>query len=395
MTTVSIIGGGISGSFAANLLTKNNIETILIEKNYKIGTEHSKSLNAIDNWYKTDLMRMLKVKIPAKPIYESTWHSPLGNEFNLKFRKKPLFYLVKRGDRNDSINRILLEDAKKNGCKIYKNCRKIKIKRNKNSFEVSCLNDTKKIINADIIVNASRFSERNKISKENLGIAFGGEIIFKKCIDKSKVEVFFDEKFFPGGYMYILPENENKATVGATMRPHLMKRGMLSKDYFLESLKKNKCISEKFKNSKIISTFSGVGNLSGPKEEIENKNILLIGDAANFMEPLFGFGVRNALLSAKFCSDSIKKANNEIEKCGKLYKGICKKELFPILKKQKFLRDIYDKLNNDDIEFLFSLFESFSKKTEVETFIENPSFNFSLLSLLILKLPKLISLTIK
>ena len=396
MTTVGIIGGGISGSLSANLLTKNNIETILIEKNYKIGVEHPTSLNAIDNWYRTDLMKILKVEIPTKVIYNSLWHSPLGNEFNLKFRRKPLFYLVKRGDRNESVNRILLEGAQKNGCKIYKNCREIKIKRNKNSFEIVCsANNVKKNINADIIINASRFSEKSKISKENLGIIFGSEIIFKEHIDPSTVEVFFDENFFPGGYMYVLPENENKATVGATMRPHLMKKGVSCKYYFLESLKKNKYISEKFKNSKIISTFSGIGNLSGPKKKLENKNILSIGDAANFMEPLFGFGVRNALLSAKFCSDSIIKSNNGAENCGKIYEETCKKELFPILKKQKFLRKIYDKLNNNDIEFLFSLFENFSKKIEVESFIEKPSFNFSLLGLLILKLPNLINLLIK
>jgi flavin-dependent dehydrogenase len=173
-----------------------------------------------------------------------------------------------------------------------------------------------------------------------------------------------------------------------------MKNGLSSKYYFLESMKKNKSISEKFRNSKVISTFSGIGDLSGPKEKLENKNILSIGDSANFMEPLFGFGVRNALLSAKFCSDSIMESN-EIENIGNLYEETCKKELFPVLKKQKFLRRIYDKLNNSDIELLFSIFEDFSKKVDVESFIEKPGFSVSLLRILIPKSPKLISLLIK
>lgn len=395
MKTVTVIGGGVSGSLVANLLAKNDIETVLIEKNSKIGLEHHTSLNAIDNWYRKDLMKLLKMKIPAKAIYNSIWHSPYGNEFNLKFSRKPLFYIIKRGNRNNSINRILLEGAQKNGCKIYKNCREIKIKRNKNSFKIICsTNNVKKNINSNIIIDASRYSKRNKILKKDLGVVFGSEIFFKKCIDTSTVEVFFDENFFPGGYMYVLPENENKATVGATMRPHLMKNGLSSKYYFLESMKKNKYISEKFRDSKVISTFSGIGDLSGPKEKLENKNILYIGDSANFMEPLFGFGVRNALLSAKFCSESIMKSN-EIENIGNLYEETCKKELFPVLKKQKFLRRIYDKLNNSDIELLFSIFEDFSKKVDVESFIEKPGFSTSLLRILIPKSPKLISLLIK
>ena len=189
MITVGIIGGGISGSLAANILTKNNIETILIEKNYKIGVEHPTSLNAIDNWYKIYLIKQLKkVNIPIKKIYKSLWHSPSGNEFYLKFKRKPLFYLVKRGDRKESINRILLQDAKKNGCKIYKNCKKTEIKKDNKSLEISSLvNGIKKTITVNAIINASRFSEKIKIPKENLGIVFGWEIIFKNCIDTSTV----------------------------------------------------------------------------------------------------------------------------------------------------------------------------------------------------------------
>jgi hypothetical protein len=86
-----------------------------------------------------------------------------------------------------------------------------------------------------------------------------------------------------------------------------------------------------------IKHWGGYGSFSMPLS-CEKNGSLLVGEAAGFQDFLFGFGIRNALLSGRLAAQSI------MEGCS--YDGLWRAHLLPLLKASVVNRAVYSRLSD-------------------------------------------------
>jgi|YelNatPaOPRAMG01_1025707.scaffolds.fasta_scaffold13450_4 digeranylgeranylglycerophospholipid reductase len=123
--------------------------------------------------------------------------------------------------------------------------------------------------------------------------------------DECKVYVFISPRYAPGGFGWIIPKGGGRANVGLGVRMHLVKKGLRIVDCF------RKFISDVeptfLKGAKPIESFYlKTVPVGGIVENVEEGNVMLIGDAAGTCEPINGAGIVNAMISGCIASNCLK-----------------------------------------------------------------------------------------
>ena len=267
---IRILGAGISGLAAAISLAKNGYRVSIYDREADCGKRFRGDLQGIENWTsKSDVLEDLasmNIKInfdcyPFPSLLLSNGHEVL----NLRFRR-PLFYLVKRGDIEGSLDRGLKKQAIELGVKLNFNCRRD---------------------GADIIATGPIPSEILAIDK---GITFNTDM------DDIALALVNDEAAYKG-YSYLLVAN-GYGCMGAVLY-----------DRFASA---NKCFQ---KTRQIIGQlvnldirqekdFGGVGSFS-LQNRLRPGESLYTGEAAGLQDMLWCFGMRYAFTSGFLAAKSI------------------------------------------------------------------------------------------
>ncbi len=101
------------------------------------------------------------------------------------------------------------------------------------------------------------------------------------------LEFYFDAQKYPFGYCWVFPRN-NETNVGIVTTANQMKARL---DSFLK---------EKKITGKIVKKIGGVIPMNGPVEKLALNNIVLAGDTAGMVNPIFYGGIRIGMTSGKF-----------------------------------------------------------------------------------------------
>jgi geranylgeranyl reductase family protein len=125
----------------------------------------------------------------------------------------------------------------------------------------------------------------------------------------SIVHLFYDKHTLPG-YVWVFPVAENRANVGIMMnKKYKISSGKTIRDVFLEVLENNPKLSELLDGAKPMHKIKGaplpLGTLPGSR--IAN-GIILVGDAAAFINPVTGGGIYFSVLSAMKAAEVVEKA---------------------------------------------------------------------------------------
>jgi flavin-dependent dehydrogenase len=288
MRDIKILGGGLSGLSAAINLAKAGYNVDVFEKRSDCGKRFHGDLEGIENWSsKIDVMDELN-SMNIKPNFRYTPFKTVGisdgNEVVKMTLKKPMFYLIKRGVAEDTIDQGFKNQALDLGVNIHFN--------SKESKE-----------NMDII---SIGPSENKY----IGIVKG--IRFETESDDIAIALL-NKKASIGGYSYLVISNG----YGCMCSVNVFYIGNTEVDNFFKKTYEifTSLADFEIKNKKNVG---GVGCFLLNPRYVENGKIYT-GEAAGFQDMLWGFGMRYAIISGYLAASSI------IE--GKNYKRLIKKNL--------------------------------------------------------------------
>ncbi|EHL19634.1 hypothetical protein HMPREF9628_01446 [Peptoanaerobacter stomatis] len=312
--TVVIVGAGPAGVSAAYHLKKNNIDCCLIDKSkfprFKLcgGLITEKTLILLNNYGFSDFNKIIKDKINKVNI--------LSNGKNvITTETTKYFNLV---DRMEFDNWFLEKYIEIGGIALLGK-RVSKINLDQKELVVDNTNITFDYV---IAADGAKGISSKIINREPLKYAFGLETdIDTNLCDNDKHSIDLDVSIAKNGYYWRFPKN-NKTTLGFAFS--------FDKDIDYSELSR-KLLPD---NCVIRGAFLPYGNRI--KVVSDKRGMLLVGDAAGFVDAITGEGTYYAIKSGEIAANAIM-TNSPIEEYIKNTLYICKE----VNKSWKFISKFY------------------------------------------------------
>jgi flavin-dependent dehydrogenase len=310
--TIDVIGAGPAGLVAAMNLAKSGFAVTLHESAPSVGHRFHGDFQGIENWTTasdvTDFLKWINVEVNFlfEPYRGGIFVSPNLRRREIRTRE-PLFYLVERGSGKRCLDYGLMRQAESAGVRLSFNSRIWNVDR------------------GGFIAVGPRAAD--VIAK---GIVFETDL-------ENEAYAIVDDQIAPKGYAYLLT-NRGRATLATVIYRDFRNE----KAYFQNTLTTfQRLIPMSMKNTR---EFGGYGNFFLHPTAIEGKKLYL-GESAGFQDALFGFGMRQAMMSGFLAAQSIMH--------GTSYDDLWKREILPLLRASLSNRLIYEFLGNRGYEFIF------------------------------------------
>jgi digeranylgeranylglycerophospholipid reductase len=183
---------------------------------------------------------------------------------------------------------------------------------------------------------------REKIFKEKVKLLPTIEYLIEleREIDTFAMKIYFDREKFPSGYAWLFPKSKRTANIGLGSDRYLNEK---FKD-FLERV-----VRKEFGNYKFLENRSGVIPWGGTEIKLFKNNAFLVGNAGGLVDPVFGGGINNAMVSGEIAAKCI------LSKKPELYERKIKSLPFfnpNLLLAQKILYSLSNQVLNEIAEIL-------------------------------------------
>lgn len=364
---VLVVGAGAAGSVAALYCSKHHLDTVLIEKNTKVGAHTKTRIDASPDFELTDIINELALKTEGV-AYTSRWYSPLGRSFTLN--SKIGEYYFKRGPEPDSFECSTAKKAVKHGCKLFLNTviKKTDKKGGKFHKATATRGVEEIVIKPKIIIaadGANSFFHKylNEKIKKELRVGYG--VTGKKFGEPNISEIYFDAELAPGGYFYTLTCPSSISSAGIILNRAKIEKS--PKKYFDGFVSKNQKLAGRIKL--ITNTFAGEESISKLDKRVYG-NLLLAGDAGGLVNHFMGYGIMPAIVSAYYAAKrSVEAINkNDFPKLQKYDKDMKKRFNRP---SDLLCRKIFDLLDNRDIDLIIKMANELQEKMDIDAFLNN------------------------
>jgi len=366
---VLVVGAGPAGSVASLVCAKNGFETILAEKNSRVGGHTKTKLDASTGAELIRVVGDLGLKTENE-VYASRWHPPSGNYFLLKSSSPEYFF--KRGPDEDSFEVSTVHQAVEAGCSLQLKASVKGVKEGSEKIEKVVL---------------EKEGERVHIKPKILVLGDGGRSIFHRFVhkvsdaskkvgygvtgadfsDPSSSNIYFDAELLPGGYFYVITGRSGLSSACVVLDSRNMRKPV--KEYFQEFLAEHKDVAGKIKSP--VTCFTGEGHIF-ELERYVYKNMLVIGDAAGLIDPFFGYGMTSAIVSGYYAGEYIKKAVEEKNPAALAdYDSEIKKRFDKRL--SRLYQKVFETLTNEDLELIAEILNDLDKKVDMDAIVRQLS----------------------
>jgi geranylgeranyl reductase family protein len=289
---VIVVGLGPGGSVAARMLAEHGMRVIAFDKEcmprYKPcgGALSARVLRELD----VDLATVIQAT-----IYGGAFTFRGADQFSAHFHE-PVVYMVMR----PQFDQLLSQCARRKGALIHEGERVHTIRQRDTDVEVTT---SRGIYRAAWLIGAdgARGTVRHSVTQESRVVPISGleaEVTATQhVIQHYTHQVALDFGEVPNGYSWIFPKSDHLSvgTAGA-LRQVAHPRDFLRR--FLTSNGLSTSTNEKIYGH-VIPTFLG-GRL-----HVQRQRILLIGDAAQLVDPFLGEGIYYAVKSARIASHTL------------------------------------------------------------------------------------------
>ncbi|MFH0969989.1 MAG: NAD(P)/FAD-dependent oxidoreductase [Candidatus Diapherotrites archaeon] len=370
---VLVVGAGIAGTVAALKIAKDGRSVLVIEKLNKIGSHNNEKIDITENLELDDIFYELDLPHIGK-FNKSVWHSP-SCTFTLHSNVHD--YYILRGPGKKSFESIVSLKASRLGAKFWTDAEivdiygkngffsKVKVRKGSNHVLVN----TRFIIGA-VGINFKIFEKFGFLFLESKGVdlvGYGG-VFTDINIPSGETHIFFDSILAPGGYFYLGRTNNNFCVASIVIDK--AKQSNKSLKYFFERFKEeNYELKSILNGSKIQNTFVGIGKAGIIKKRVIG-NVALVGDAGLVMDPIFGYGVRQAIISG-YLSASIIADNIDNPHCLEIYEHELKYRLLKNERESHFLRSIMNKMDNKTFDSLFRVLIDINKLHKIDSLLSD------------------------
>jgi geranylgeranyl reductase family protein len=334
---IVVIGAGPIGCFTAQALKIYGFEPLLVEEHAEIGRPiHCTGLVGHKVFAEKRLLALPKSSVinvinGAVIHYES--HS-------FTIQRQEVAYVIDREQFDKGLSQGL--DI------LYQN-KFLGIEKAKEGYVIGT---DKEEITADIVIGADGANSTvRRILGQDKDIIFNKGLQFRlraKPRHHDLVEMYLK----PSSFFWVVPETEDVLRVGT-----ISENPYNALQDFLKEIK--------FKGE-LLERFGGVVATGICKETVK-ANIALVGDAACQVKPLTYGGIYFGLKAASILAGCIK------EGCLENYDALWKKELTKEIKIGLKAKEIYSRLNNEELKAVFYLLRSQKKLIEKSGDFENHS----------------------
>lgn len=317
---VVVIGAGPAGCVCAHQLRDKNLKVALIDKAIfprdkicgdALSADVLNQLNIIDATIFENFIQQ-KTKIASNGV---RFFAPDGAKLDIDFKNPKHHdaagFVMKRIDFDNFLFEQI-KDAKH--ISIFQNEKITKVSDDGEIITIIGKNETYKtklVIGADganSIIN--RQLAKNKLDKNNhcAGLRQYYENV-SGFHEKNHIELHFYKDVLPG-YFWIFPLSENRANVGLGMLSSEVSRKNINlKEKLKDIIENHPNIKERFKSAKALEEIQGFGLPIGSKKKpLSGNRFLLLGDAANLIDPFTGEGIGNAIRSGRVAAEHIENA---------------------------------------------------------------------------------------
>jgi flavin-dependent dehydrogenase len=314
---VVIAGGGPAGSSTANFLRQRNRRVLVLERERFPRFHIGESLLPFGNevWRELGVLEKMDALYIHKPGAKFI-HEESGAEFTYYFDKairpgNPYSYQVKRAD----FDKMLLDHARSLGAEVREENNVEDVRIDEGGVTVrATTGETRYEVCAPIFVDASGrdalVAGRHKLKVPDDVITTNVAVhsMFKN-VDRSQgaEEGNIIIGLFNGGWWWMIPFSDGDTSVGMVFEKSftMARRGLSSEALMTAALADLKHLRHYLRDATRILPVGAQGNWSYRSTRFFGDRLLLVGDAAAFVDPLFSTGVLFAINGAKFAAEHI------------------------------------------------------------------------------------------
>lgn len=119
-----------------------------------------------------------------------------------------------------------------------------------------------------------------------------------------RADIYFDQECFPG-YFWIFPTGPGTANVGVGVALDTLPKGDVKlREMMLELIEKDEALGDRLRGARLVGKIGGWPLATyNPRLPVHGERVLLVGDAANLINPINGEGIQTALLSARWAAE--------------------------------------------------------------------------------------------
>ncbi|RAP46886.1 MAG: digeranylgeranylglycerophospholipid reductase [Methanosphaera sp. rholeuAM74] len=299
-TDILVVGAGPAGSLAAREAARRGVDVLLIELKSEIGSPKrcaegvSKSgllelgIQPDPRWIarKSNGVRLVSPDQTSVWLSEDTIELPESG------------YVLER----KVFDKHMAMDAARAGAKIMVRTQATSLERVDNGVIVTAIHMDEEIkIHAKIVIAADGPSSRvgrwagldSNTKTENMESCIQYEMAGVNMVNNNVIQLYFGS-CAPGGYAWIFPKGEDIANVGlGVLKTHADRPAYEYLNEFIENCPETK-------DAQAVEVNVGGDPVGGLVKERCGDNILVVGDAAGFVNPLTGGGINTALESGVY-----------------------------------------------------------------------------------------------
>jgi len=343
---VVVVGGGPGGSMSALHAAKNGMSVCMLEKTRDIGYPvrcgEALGEQAIKQFFDP------KESWIASKIKRCRLISPSGIKVDIPFNKEQGYVLNRRVFDYD-----LSLMAASEGAEIYTKCYVNFVEKDEQGYSISLEHlGESKVIKSKIVIGADGVDSR-------VGKWAGIKTLVKmkdmeSCVqysvgnidlDVHRMDMYLGNSVAPGGYLWVFPKGEGFANIGIGVSGKYSKEKS-AKQYIDEFMEKF------YPSATIHTTMCGGVPCAKPLKEPISEGLMLVGDAAHFVNPMTGGGIAAAMKSGMFAgriaSDSIKNNDTSVKFLNKYIK-LCNKDFMSRHNRIYAVKETIQKLSDEEL----------------------------------------------
>jgi geranylgeranyl reductase family protein len=319
---VAIIGAGPAGCTAALHLSGLGFSSVLMDKatfprDKTCGDALSGKVLTVLNRIDPEIVERFRTKDFKEDIFGMRLFAPNRVILDLPFKWQ---YDTKKDDAPGSVvpryemdNFLIEEVRRKDDIELLESIEIASVKRFEDGFEVIDT-DGNCIAKANMLLVAN--GANSKITRQLIGLKkddkhYAGAVrgYYENVSGfhpDGFIELHFLKEYIPG-YFWIFPVAGNRANVGLGMRTDLVSKNRINLKKTLEEIIRSyPGIADRFKDAKPEGKIKGYPLPLGSKKIVRSgERFMLLGDAAQLIDPLTGEGVGNAIYSGWIAAEQV------------------------------------------------------------------------------------------
>ncbi|MBT8231410.1 MAG: FAD-dependent oxidoreductase [Saprospiraceae bacterium] len=344
---IIVIGGGPAGSTVATKLVRQGFSVRLFEKEKFPRPHVGESLlpfcyPIFEDLGVLDILKKKFVRKPGACFVNQDGQDEMNYCFNKVIDEEmSLSFHVRR----DEFDQILLDNSKANGVDVYEEHRVVKTKIDEGGCTVSVADKSgsQAIYNTKFIVDASGrdclMAKANKTLEPIEDMDRVAVSVHWKCkeipiaLRSGSVRITYLDGDNRKGWIWCIPISPSRVSMGVVVDSQYYKSAIKDlrkqssdwqKAYYLNELQSSLSISNIMAEMEIDGDLVVNGNYSYKSTQKYGDQFALVGDSAQFIDPIFASGVYIAMKSASLVADGIveKINDNQSSKLEKAYEII-------------------------------------------------------------------------